>query len=94
MEEGSRPRQRFWQLSLRDLLWLTVVVALAAAWYVDRDQRVRSNSPGRYQAFAVPVGDSGSSRTYLLDTQTGQCWRLSGQNWVRYANPAPQDDGP
>jgi hypothetical protein len=51
------------QFSLRDLLFLIVIVALALGWWLDRRP-----IPARFQM------ESTSTRAYVLDTATGQVW--------------------
>jgi len=61
------------RFTIRDLLWLTLVVALVAGWLVDR----RSYSaPPRFQLFdkSGPSAASGIRTKYLIDNQTGQRW--------------------
>jgi hypothetical protein len=52
------------QFSLRDLLFLVVIVALALGWWLDRRP-----IPARFQMVSSPNGT-----TYILDTGTGQAW--------------------
>ena len=56
------------QFSIRDLLFLVVIVALAFGWWMDRRP-----IPARYQM----VADT-NKYVYILDTATGQAWG-SGQ---------------
>ena len=97
MDETPRPapQPRLFQLTLRDLLWVMVVVALAAGWCVDRRSKVASAAPtsaapasGRYLVHSL--GTTGQ-RLLLVDTQTGTCWeRSSGTGkWVIHAASAP-----
>jgi len=48
----GRPRLRF---TIRDILWLTVVVAIVVAWRIDRGDR----GPGFYPGQIVPVVGQG-----------------------------------
>jgi hypothetical protein len=100
MDETPRPSPppRLFQLTLRDLLWVMVVVALAAGWYVDRRSTVApaaatsaAAAPGRY--LVQPLGATGQ-RLLLVDTQTGTCWEQSPSTgrWVIQAGSAPNLD--
>ncbi len=51
------------QFSIRDLLFLMVIVALALGWWLDRRP-----VPARYQFGAT------NNTAYVLDTATGQVW--------------------
>ncbi len=54
--------------SIRDLFWFTAVVAVVLwAFYA------RPVTPGRYELIK---GNEALGQTFLLDTATGQCWRL------------------
>lgn len=66
------------RFSIRDMMWLTVVVAMAFAWYF-----VKPNTPGRYT-----IGiDPGRNSALLVDTATGQCWERYGKEWIDIGNP-------
>ncbi|HUE71746.1 MAG TPA: hypothetical protein VMP01_12740 [Pirellulaceae bacterium] len=72
------------KFSIRDLLWLTVVVALAVALiYVKRPI-----ATGRYQMISGAEGQN-----YILDTTTGKIWAQSGYQpwddakWNDYKSP-------
>jgi hypothetical protein len=55
------------QFSIRDVLLLVVIVALALGWWFDRRP-----IPARFQLRTV-AGPNGSD-AYVLDTATGQVW--------------------
>jgi hypothetical protein len=66
------------RFTIRDLLWLTLVVALALGWWVDR----RSYSvPPRFQLSDVTT--TSGTRTYPTDNQTGE-------RWIKVNGSAPQ----
>jgi hypothetical protein len=65
----NREVGRMKQFSIRDLLFLVVIVALVLGWWLDR-RRV----PARFQIQSVPP----NGNAYILDTATGQAW-TSGQ---------------
>ena len=54
------------QFSIRDLLFLAVIAALALGWWVDKRP-----IPAR---FTIGGGDK---HAYILDTATGQAWEKS-----------------
>jgi hypothetical protein len=54
------------QFSIRDLLFLFVIVALALGWWLDRRP-----IPARYQIQVV------EAHAFVLDTATGQTWEKS-----------------
>jgi hypothetical protein len=54
------------QFSIRDLLFLVVIIALTLGWWLDRRP-----IPAR---FTMGGGDS---HAYILDTATGQVWEKS-----------------
>lgn len=61
------------RFTIRDLLWLTLVVATTVGWWVDR----RSYSvPPRFQL--SDVSSPSGVRTYLTDNQTGERWIKAG----------------
>jgi hypothetical protein len=59
--------------TIRDLLWLTAVVALALGWWLDH-QRIESS---RYMQI---IQDHG--RTLLQNDNTGEQWENQNGNWV------------
>jgi hypothetical protein len=61
------------QFSLRDLLFLVVIAALALGWWLDRRP-----VPARFQMKAT------GTRAYILDTATGQAWFDGGDG---FSNP-------
>jgi hypothetical protein len=52
------------QFSIRDLLFLVVIVALALGWWLDR----------RPVAARFQIEAAGNGPVYVLDTATGQVW--------------------
>jgi hypothetical protein len=52
------------QFSIRDLLFLVVIVALALGWWLDR----------RPVAARFQIAGGGNGPAYVLDTATGQVW--------------------
>lgn len=61
------------QFSLRDLLFIIVIVSLLFGWWVDR--RNRSPTTGRFQIQNV------SGHAIILDTATGQVWDQAYENY-------------
>jgi hypothetical protein len=52
------------QFSIRDLLFLIVIVALILGWWLDRRP-----IPARFQ-----MQSAGNGPVYVIDTATGQVW--------------------
>jgi hypothetical protein len=69
------------RFTIRDLLWLTALVAVALAGWFARQPAM----PGRFQFIETRPGDG---PWLLLDTATGQTWRDSGGAWAP-DRPAP-----
>ena len=69
------------KFSIRDLLWLTAVVALALALLYAR----WPSGSGRYQ---MTSGGAEGPR-FILDTATGKIWCQAayGANWHEYHGP-------
>jgi hypothetical protein len=68
------------QFSIRDLLLLIALVAVALGWWVDRRNVV--GVAGRYQ---MHTSDKGA---YVVDTATGQVWGKSSSNFYQ-PKPSP-----
>ena len=66
------------QFSIRDLLFLIVIVALALGWWLDKRP-----VPARYQ-----FGTNGTF-AYVLDTATGQVWS-SGESSFKPPKAPPK----
>jgi hypothetical protein len=69
------------RFTIRDLLWLTLVVAVLFAWRFSRIQPVA----GRYQRIDKP-----NSLPLIFDTATGRVWELDHASWVE--RPGLPDD--
>ena len=65
------------RFAIRDLLWLTLVVALAIGWWFDHTRRATP----RYEVRHVTGAPAGSF-TILQDNETGQSWVKQGDSWV------------
>jgi hypothetical protein len=63
------------QFSIRDLLFVVLIVALALGWWLDRRPVA-----ARFQIH------SDSTTTYVLDTGTGQVWQ---QHKTEFWQPKP-----
>jgi hypothetical protein len=65
------------QFTIRDLLWLTVLVAMGLVWFFQKP-----NQPGRYQL------GTDHSHALINDTATGRCWMLGDNGrWGDTASP-------
>ena len=77
---SESPKPGWLSFTIRDLMWLTVVVALVMALiYVKWP-----SGQGRYQM------TSGGSKTFFLDTTTGKIWAQYSDNgdWHEYPSPS------
>ena len=68
------------QFSIRDLLFLVVIVALGLGWWLDKRP-----IPARFQIATVSVKDQGY--VSVLDTASGQLWI----KWVGNGGVPPND---
>ncbi len=80
---SDAPKRGWLSFSIRDLMFLTVIVALAVALvYVKWP-----SGQGRYQ-FAV---DEAHHNLYIFDSATGRCWRKPtrgyGGEWTSEPSP-------
>jgi hypothetical protein len=57
------------QFSIRDLLFVILIISLALGWWVDR-----RNSASTSQRFQLQVADE---HAFIVDTVTGQSWQQS-----------------
>ena len=81
------------KFSIRDVLWLTVVVGLAIALiYANRPPAPLPPPPpaGRYELMSDPK----SGYVFLLDSATGETWRYSGGSWTNGDLPVPSQPKP
>jgi len=65
------------RFTIRDLLWLTLVVAILLAWRFYRP----TPTAGRYQW----IGMNGDNSPMIMDTADGSIWwahRQDGRNWL------------
>ncbi len=62
------------RFTTRDLLWLTVVLALAIGWCIDHNRRLIAL--GRYQVLEI-------HGNFIVDTREGKVWVRDGDIWVR-----------
>ena len=74
------------QVTLRELFWLVLIVALALGWWVDRSRPVQPPAPpaGRYQMF-LDKGDE----LYMVDTATGKYSIYSRSDFKWYERKSP-----
>lgn len=81
MEENQARSPKLAHVTIRDLLWLTLVVAIVL-WF----QYARPISVERYQM----EHNAGMGRLIILDTATGKIWnRHADNNWTSV--PTPND---
>lgn len=77
---------------IRDLLWLTVVVALGVAWWVDRSRLIAAHE--RMESIAITLRDhldAVDSGSWSLRLPDGTVWPEElGKDWPDYHSaPAP-----
>ena len=60
------------RFTIRDLLWLTALMAVVLAWRFSRPQP----QIGRYQRIDKP-----DSRSLIFDTATGRVWEREPSGW-------------
>ena len=72
--------------TIRDLLWLTLVVALAVGWWVDR-------RPPRFQVFDSRPGNISGKMRVLIDNETGETWvqYAAHGSWGSTSQPPDQE---
>jgi hypothetical protein len=75
---------RAMKFSIRDMLWLTVVVALVLGLIFVK----QPSAPGRYQLIADPHQ---SGARYMVDTTTGDYWYQLSNKWHEGTSPIPKD---
>ena len=75
------------RFTIRDLLWLTALVAMALAWWLDHRQLTK---PQRYRV-ETPADGSWSA---LLDNQSMEIWMRNGNLWVPLPTPHRGDGRP
>jgi hypothetical protein len=79
MDENSR-RRRF-RFSLRTLLELVAVAAFVLTLFYYRPSAV-GEKHGRYQLEIIRDADNPiGSQQWVIDTETGEVWRLDGAQW-------------
>jgi hypothetical protein len=77
---SDTPKPGWFSFSIRDLMWLTTLVAVVV-W----SRYERPSTPGRYMMQLNPA----AFHTYILDTATGQVYvRDSNANWTDATPPA------
>jgi len=62
------------RFTIRDLLWLTLVVAMGVGWWLDH-QRL---SEPRYSF----ITEANGTKNVLLDNNSGESWEREGGMWV------------
>ncbi len=73
----TKPRRRWFRFSIRDLLWLTALVAVCVGWWISNSYR----KIGRYQYVTHP-----GRVDYVLDTTTGQMWTVNSVgDWLPFS---------
>ncbi len=77
------------RVTIRDVLWLTVVAAMGVAWWIDRSRLVVvSPTPpaAAKEKYEVIMGGKDGDKVFLFDPGTGEMWqRQSNGKWKEYA---------
>ena len=83
----EKPERRRFQLSLRTLFELVALLAIALAWFFAPEAR----GDGRYQTLTVHLQKTGREAILLVDTRTGECWKMDefANTWRPFADPLP-----
>lgn len=68
-------------------MWLTALVAVGLAWWIDRTRRPEAPGPVVESVkYDVIVTGKDADKLYLLDARTGQMWERYGSGeWNSYA---------
>jgi hypothetical protein len=77
------------KFSIRDALWLTALVAVGLAWWIDRTRRAEEPPPpadGQRRYEVLMTGEN-HDVPYLFDPRTGEMWERYGgdRKWNPYA---------
>ena len=64
------------RFTIRDLLWLTLMVAILAAWWVDHHRRPH------FEGYRSAGHDGLAGMGILTDNETGESWHLRGNDWI------------
>ena len=87
----DKPERRWYQFgfSIRDLLWLTAIVAVVL-WALYGKPAAGPPTSGRFMIVRVQLEQS-QDKTLLLDTATGQCWWQDNRGiWIDEKTPPSQ----
>jgi hypothetical protein len=75
------------KLAIRDLLWLTVVVAIGLGWWLESRKPTPSAAlppqVGRWQ-----LSTNGDRDDVMVDTVTGECWYFRKSEGTWYKRPS------
>ena len=76
------------KFTIRDVLLVTVIVALAVGWLVDRNRRdeiappaTAAPAPPEYE---ILVTGTNHDKLLLYDKQTGAVWEANQGRWIIY----------
>ena len=94
MEESQQHRGYF-QISLRTVLEVVTVIAIALAWFVARDTEEPAVQPpptrnfARYRLQTYDYQPGQRPLLILFDAETGECWsrNVSLSKWDPYTRP-------
>jgi hypothetical protein len=74
------------RFTIRDVLWLTVVVAVSLGWWVDQNRLARPPVPTREESYQFIMNESHSDKPYLFNPRTGEMWlRHSSGEWTEFS---------
>jgi len=68
------------RFTIRDLLWLTLVVAMGVAWWIDHRSL---NLRNRFTVMTVDSTDRGPLPSVLKDNETGEILVTDTDKWKR-----------
>ena len=83
---SDTPKRGWFSFSIRDLLWLTAVVAIVLWALYGRPTAVPPTT-GRFMLVRVQL-EPIQGKTVLVDTATGQCWfQANNGMWIDEKTP-------
>jgi hypothetical protein len=74
------------KFSIRDILFMTAIVALAIGWWLDRTQLSKQPQATGSDTFELIVTGKDHDQELLFNPRTGEAWkRYSNGKWLPHA---------